>query len=170
MAVTMNVVGAAAIGGLVMGGLSIVGQGISNGFDDINIGTVAIDTFTGAAYGAITGAVGAGAGLGSKVLGAAGKVALATTSAGLHGLNEGKNWSSITNDVGTAFIVNTILQSSFVAGGAILSKLNVSGQVVNKNFQNLVNIVRNINGDIIAKTSIILSGSWLYQFINGKYN
>ena len=45
----------AAIGGLVAGGLEIGAQIYENGIDGMNLGAIAIESFAGSAYGAISG-------------------------------------------------------------------------------------------------------------------
>lgn len=57
---------------MIFGGLNILGQGFSKGFNKLDIGSVAIDTFTGAIYGALSGRA-SGATIGTKIAIAVGK-------------------------------------------------------------------------------------------------
>ena len=116
----------AAAGGLIAGSVSMVGEAFaadSNG-SDYNFGKLAINTFWGSSFGAISGFGGAGASLGMRIGTSVGKVGLAALSSGLHGVNDGKSFTQIWSDVGKSTIISVGMQSVSMFGGSYFSGNN----------------------------------------------
>ncbi len=143
-----------AIGGLIAGGISILGQGIDNGFDKLNLGSIAINTFTGAAFGAITGAIGPTASMSTKILGALGKIGLSGLSATLHGINNGDSPENIANSAKMSMAFTSILQIFGV--GFSLRSLSGSGEVSKNLF---IRIMIGINNTPQLKTGLVQFGA-----------
>ena len=162
------IVSATIAGGLIAGGFSIVGQGLSKGFSNIDLKDVAIDAFSGAAYGAIAGAIGPGASLGTKILGGVGRVAISGITTALHGINQGLSKSNIISNVTSAMITSSLVQIAFIGGPEILSKKFPGGGKLSGN--KVVEFVTNIINDPVKKTSVVQGLLGLDHLISGDYN
>jgi len=110
--VTATMTGA-AIGGLVAGGLELGTQIVSNGIDGINLGSIAIESLVGSAFGAISGVAGTTTSAGLRLGLRGARVALGGVSALFHGINDGKSFGSIMGDVGMAIGTGIIFQAAF---------------------------------------------------------
>lgn len=142
----------AASGGLIAGSISMVGQS-TLGDDSIDFGTVAIDTFTGSAFGAISGFGGAGATLGTKMAIGGAKVGLAIGSSVLHGLNDGLSPTqifSVSNKRGTKSMLR---QTALIFGSAFFGGSGTSG------------IISKLTSHPNTTSSLIVAGSMLYDFV-----
>ena len=112
----------AAIGGGIAGTCEIINQANKNGVENINIGSVAIETFTGSVVGSLSsvGGVTTSATVRTGVRFA--KVGLAGLASALHGINEGKSFDTIVGDAGLAMAGSMILQSFGYLGDKITGK------------------------------------------------
>lgn len=119
-----GVIAAGAIGGLTFGGMSILTQGITNGFDNLNLGTVAIDTFTGAAFSSL-GVVGMGASFSTKTLVGLGMTGISGISAILNGINEGDSFDKIYNNTKQSMAL-TLVYQTIILGFSAFSSNKVS--------------------------------------------
>ena len=114
----------ATVGGLVAGGLEIGAQIYANGIDGMNLGTIAIESFTGSAYGAISGvaSITSSAALRLGMRGA--RVALGGLSTALHGINNGDSLSTIMLNVGVSIGTGILIQGAFAGLDAYTGKLS----------------------------------------------
>jgi len=136
-AIVSSVITCAGIGGAVFGGLSIVNQLVNNGIDNFNFMSVAIDSFCGAVYGAISGGVGAVGSTSAKIIGGIGKVFLSGFTTLFHGLNLGQDKNSLASNILSSMILSSIIQTITIgaypnSSKTILSKIfnNVSQVIV----------------------------------------
>lgn len=126
----------AASGGIIAGSISIASQAMTmQDSSDFDFGTLAIDTFFGSSFGAISGFGGAGATLGTKIAVGLGKVGLSGITAGLHGINEGKTSTQICSDVGKNMIVTAGFQVALIGGGSLLGPSSSNG-IINRVMNN----------------------------------
>jgi len=129
----------AASGGLIAGSISIVGQALSmKDSSDFDFGTLAIDTFFGSSFGAISGFGGVGASLSTKIGVGLGKVGLSALTTGLHGINDGKSSSEIWRNIGRQSLATALIQTTLIGGGAMLG--GTAGGLVGR-FMNNTNLV-----------------------------
>jgi RHS repeat-associated protein len=111
----------AALGGLIAGSVSMVGQGASaDNYSDFNFKTLGIDTFSGSTFGAISGFGGAGISLGAKIGIGASKVGLSITSVFLHGLNNSLSPNQIIRNMSQKGLGQTMLQSAMIFGPSLV--------------------------------------------------
>ena len=163
-AVINTIVTGSVVGGIVAGGMSYIGQGISNGFDNINIGTIAIDTFTGSAYGAIAGSIGGTPYVSDKILATLGNVLVSGTSTILHGINENKSTEEIINDAKQSMAFTLLLQSLGI-GFLIFNTKNLNGNTKNI----LIKVLQQINNSPVIKTAISQFFKGITNIIMKKY-
>ena len=103
-----------AIGGLVAGGMELISQGLATNWGRIDWGALAIETFTGAAYGATTGMMGATTSVGLRVGLRGAMVAISGVNSALHGVNSEKSFKDTMRDIGFSMGTAILLQSFFV--------------------------------------------------------
>lgn len=116
----------AAIGGLVAGGLEIGVQIYENGIDGMNLGAIAIESFSGAAYGAITGVAGTTTSAALRLGMRGARVALGGLSTALHGINDGHSAAQVLSNVGISIGFGLLLQGAFAGLDARVGKLSTS--------------------------------------------
>ena len=118
-----TIVTGAAIGGLVAGGLEIGAQIAENGINGMNLGAIAIESFVGSAYGAISGITSTttSAALKAGMRGAI--VALGGLSTALHGINVGSSFDTIMLNVGRSIGVGLLIQGGCVGIDAYTGRL-----------------------------------------------
>ena len=120
------VIAGATIGGLVAGGLEIGTQIYSNGIDGMNLGSIAIESFLGSAYGAISG-VSSIASSTTLRLGMRGaRIALGGIGTALHGINNGNTFGEIMLSVGISLGTGILIQGAFAGLDAYTGKLSNS--------------------------------------------
>ena len=113
-AVVKGVMVGAAIGGLLGGGFELIGQGIQSNWQSLDFGALAIETFTGAAYGAISGAAASTTSAGLRLAMRGARVALSGVSTFLHGINNGDSFDAIIKDTVFAVGKTIIMQGAFL--------------------------------------------------------
>lgn len=124
-AVIGAVVTGAAVGGLVSGGLEIGAQVYENGVDDIDLGSVAIESFTGSAYGAISGVSSTTTSAAARLAMRGAKVALGGLGTALHGINDGNlTEEQIIHEVYKSIRSGLIVQCAFGCIDAYTGKLS----------------------------------------------
>ena len=96
--VVSSVMIGAAVGGLVSGGLELAGQLISSGGQSIDLNALAIESFTGAVFGALTGGYHSVSSNAAKIGFRVGKVGINTLNTVLHGINNGDDGLTILKD------------------------------------------------------------------------
>ena len=114
----------AAIGGLVAGGLEIGAQIYENGIEGMNLGSIAIESFSGAVYGAITGVASTTSSIGLRIAMRGARVALGGLTTALHGINEGDSFAEIVKDVGISIGTGLLIQGALVGLDAYTGKLS----------------------------------------------
>ena len=114
----------AAVGGLVAGGLEIGAQIYENGIDGMNLGAIAIESFAGSAYGAISGVASSTTSAALRLGMRGARVALGGLSAALHGINNGDSFSTIMLNVGVSIGIGILIQGAFVGLDAYTGKLS----------------------------------------------
>ncbi len=112
-AVISAVATGAAIGGLVAGTFEIINQATTFGIENMNVGSVAIETIAGAAFGALTGAGSVTTSSSVRIATRTGKVAVSGISTLLHGINEGKSAQVVAKDIITSIIIASSIQGLF---------------------------------------------------------
>ena len=121
-AVTSAVVSGTAIGGVVAGGMDIMAQVQENGAENIDVGSVAIETLTGSMYGASQGYLGAT----GSVAGRIGIVASSVVNSVLHSINDKDTPKETAKEAGKALLGSTALQAGagtlFNSGGGYTMK------------------------------------------------
>lgn len=100
----------AMIGGLIAGGGEIINQLYTNGAGNINLGSIAIETFVGAAYGVISGITATTASSSVRQILRGARIALSGVGALLHGLNEEKSFGQIVADMGRSMAFSFVFQ------------------------------------------------------------
>lgn len=139
LALMKTVVVGATIGGLLLGGLEIAAQIEQNGIQGIDLASVAIETFTGSALGAISGAMSATSSAAARLAYRGAKVLVGGLNSILHGINNGYSSSKILKDLGVALLKNVAMQAAlytFVDGytgkhlNDVLSALKIDGALV----------------------------------------
>lgn len=113
-AVVKGVMVGAAIGGLLGGGFELIGQGVQSNWQSLDFGALAIETFVGAAYGAISGAAGSTTSAGLRLAMRGARVALSGVGTFLHGINNGDSWNTIWRDSVTSMIFSGAMQILFL--------------------------------------------------------
>ncbi len=114
----------AAIGGLVSGGMELISQGIASDFESLNLWGLAIESFTGAAYGAATGIIGSTTSVGTRLAMRGVIVATSGINAVLHGINQKKSFGDIMADIGVSMGIGLLLQGFSVGIDARRGKLS----------------------------------------------
>ena len=112
-AIVGTVMATAAVGGVVAGGLEIASQIAVNGVDNINLGSVAIETFTGAAHGAIAGALGTTASTVARISLRGAMVALSGINGALHSVNNHNSFGETMSAVGESMFWGLVIQLGF---------------------------------------------------------
>ena len=100
---TVAVMGTAAVTGIIGGVGEIVTQTVDKGIDNINLGSVAVKSFTNAADGALFAGSLFGGASGKLLLGGL-RIATAMASAHLYGLSEGYDQNQIEDRVNSAML------------------------------------------------------------------
>ena len=164
----------AFICGVAYGSLNVLGQGFTNGFHNIDLKSVAIDTFSGSVYGALSG-IGAVSTIGSKLAISTAIVINNGTNTLLHGLNEGKRGKELWTEVGKTCITSILIQAlTFVPGIAKkIFKWNKRGQLTkltqrlstNSTGQYLLDTYKNP----ILRSEWILGVKSFWKYIKGEY-
>lgn len=116
----------AAIGGLVAGGLEIGVQIYENGIDGMNLGSIAIESFSGAAYGAITGVSSTTTSAALRLGMRGARIALGGLSTALHGINNGDSVGKVLSKVGLSVAFGVALQGMLAGMDAHTGKLSTS--------------------------------------------
>ena len=116
----------AAIGGLVAGGLEIGVQIYENGIDGMNLGSIAIESFSGAAYGAITGVSSTTTSTALRLGMRGARIALGGLSTALHGINNGDSVGKVLSKVGLSVAFGVALQGILAGMDAHTGKLSTS--------------------------------------------
>lgn len=164
-----STIGLAFTGGLIYGGLNILGQGLSKGFHNINIESVAIDTFTGSVFGALSSA-GAGLKTFGKIAIATGKIINNTLNELFHGLNEGKTGFDLWKEVGLSLLTSTALQTLFLTA-TFIPNSSGSSEKINKLFQTkLGKYIKNVKGNPLLLLEWILGGQAIVKMLKGEYS
>ena len=114
----------AVIGGLVAGGVELISQGITSNWQTVDLGALAIESFTGSLYGAASGMMGATTSVGVRLGMRATIVASSGINAALHGINQGKSFEDIMLDVGISMGVGLVLQGAMLGFDARAGKLS----------------------------------------------
>ena len=114
----------ATIGGLVAGGFEIFSQIYEKGIDGINLGSVAIESFSGAAYGAISGVASTTTSAALRLGMRGARVALGGLSTALHGINEGNSFGTIMSEVGKTIGKGIFVQGIFAVADVRTGKLS----------------------------------------------
>ena len=83
---------------MVSGGLELAGQLISSGGQSIDLNALAIESFTGAVFGALTGGYHSVSSNAAKIGFRVGKVGINTLNTVLHGINNGDDGLTILKD------------------------------------------------------------------------
>ena len=118
----------ATVGGLAAGAMEIGNQLYNNGFGNINIGSVAFETFGGAAYGAISGVMNATTS-GLVRLGMRGAVvALNTGMSGIRTAMNGGSAADILRSMGVSLAKGIALQSVMIGQDFIGGTLTTLGR------------------------------------------
>ncbi len=133
----------------------MVGQ-TSLGDESIDFGTLAIDTFTGSAFGAISGFGGSSATLGTKMAIGGSKIGLATASATLHGLNQGLSPSQIYNSANNKGISAMLVQTTLIFGLAFIGGGSTSG------------FISKLTTNPNTTSSMIIAGSMVIDFVYSR--
>ncbi len=146
-AVVNAVVAGAALGGMVAGAFEIGSQIYNNGIENINFGSVALSAFTGAAFGAVGGAMGS------------------TTSAGVRLAMRGVSVGIGVFDAGVKSAINgDSLKDVFINMGLGLAAgigMNGAGMGIDyfRGFLSTARIqIRALNTNLFTKTSLALIG------------
>ena len=114
----------AALGGLVAGGLEIGVQIYSNGIGGMDLWSIAIESFVGAAYGAISGVLRTTSSAALRLGMRGARVALGGISTAFHGINVGKTFGEIMLNVGVSLGTGILLQGAFAGLDAYTGKLS----------------------------------------------
>ncbi len=117
-------VGGALIGGLITGGVELISQGITSNWETLDFGALAIETFTGAAYGGIAGMMGSTTSAALRLGLRGGLVALSGINTALHGINDNKSFKNIMADVGLSMLSSVLIQAAFIGLNARNGKLS----------------------------------------------
>ncbi len=131
----------ATIGGLVAGGFELVSQGIATNWGSVNFGALAIESFTGAAYGAVSGMMGATTSAGLRLGLRGGIVAISGLNSALHGINSGKSAAEIWAGVGMSMAASIVLQGVMTGWDTHLGKTSSSVLELAKLDGNLFNML-----------------------------
>ena len=116
----------ATVGGLVAGGIELLSQGFASNWQTLDFGSLAIETLTGAAYGAVSGMLGATTSAVLRLGLRGGIVAISSLNSALHGINDGKSFGEIMADVGISIATGLLIQGIMVARDAHIGKLSSS--------------------------------------------
>ncbi|MDE6442405.1 MAG: RHS repeat-associated core domain-containing protein [Clostridia bacterium] len=118
--------GGAMIGGLVAGGVELLSQGITSNWQQLDFGSLAIETFTGAVYGGIAGMMGSTTSAALRLGLRGGLIALSGINSLLHGINDNKSFTNIMGDVGLSILTSALIQTAFIGLDARAGKLSSS--------------------------------------------
>ena len=127
VAATATVTATALVSGLVVGAGEIINQSVQKGAENINLLSIATETFVGAADGAM--AAGAlFAGPSGKLALAAGRVGLSAFDNWMYGVHEGYISEEIGRNVAEGIMVKTLFCSSMAfAGGPVINTILSAG-------------------------------------------
>ena len=114
----------ATVGGLVAGGLEIGAQIYENGIYEMNLGAIAIESFTGAAYGAINGVASTTTSAALRLGMRGARVALGGLSTALHGINKRDSFGTVMLNVGVSIGTGILIQGVFVGLDSHTGKLS----------------------------------------------
>ena len=114
----------AAVGGIAAGASEIVSQCVTKGSDNLDYNSIAIETFVGAAHGAVDGIAGTATKAGTRIACKAGKVAINAFGTAVHSINQGKNTLETLGDVGKSVASSISLQTILLGYDGITGKLN----------------------------------------------
>ncbi|MCI7002747.1 MAG: RHS repeat-associated core domain-containing protein [Clostridia bacterium] len=167
---TIGIMSGVAVGGLVAGGMSLLGQAVTVGLDNLNFGTLAIDTFSGAIFGGITGGVASIGTLGAQIVGGVSKIALSGLTTSLHGINNGKSASTILKDVGLSMLLSALTQFAIIGGGLLFKSVNFSTGNGNAFTQFIKNSISFIKDHFDFRIFIIKTITGIWDIISGKFN
>lgn len=126
-AVTEAVIVGATVGGLTAGAVEIGSQIVNNGAEDINLLSVAWNSFSGAAYGAMSGAMGATTSGGLRLMMRGGIVALNTISAGVNAAMSGED---VAKSMGINFMLGCTIQGFGIGVDAFNHTLTTTGREI----------------------------------------
>ena len=113
-----------AVGGVIAGGLEIGAQIYKNGISGMNLGAIAIESFTGSIYGAISGVASTTTSAALRLGMRGARVALGGLSTALHGVNNADSFGSIMVKVGASIGLGILTQGAFVGLDAYTGKLS----------------------------------------------
>lgn len=134
----------AAIGGCIAGGVEFVSQGVATNWGSVDFGALAIESFTGAAYGAVSGMMGATTSAGLRLGVRGGIVAISGLNSALHGINSGKSAVQIWSGVGISIASSFLLQGIMVGADAYLGKTSTAVLELYKMDGKLFNVANKI--------------------------
>ena len=112
-AIVNAVVVGAAVGGMVAGAVEIGSQIHNNGFGNINVGSVALESFAGSAYGAIAGVMGATTSGGLRLAMRGAIIGLNTAMAGMRTAMNGGSVADAFKSMGKSLAIGIAVQSIF---------------------------------------------------------
>ena len=145
----------AAVGGLVAGGGEIINQIYTNGIDQMNFGSIAIESFTGAVFGAVSGAAGATTSAGTRLAMKGAKIILSGVNAALHGWNNrgtvGEIFSAVGGAIAMSFFTQIVSFVVDISHGSMSSTLLETTRIF-KGYNNIAQMV--ITGGTLAGKSI----------------
>ena len=99
----------AIVGGLAAGSMEIIMQCLTKGSDNLDYGSIAIETFTGSVHGALDGVASTATSIGTRIGCKAGKVVLSGINTSLHGINNGDSatdiGASVARSLGGSFVM-----------------------------------------------------------------
>ena len=114
----------ALVGGLVAGAVEIGSQLITNGYGNIDIGAVAMETFTGAAYGAISGAMGSTTSPVLRLAMRGSLVGLGAINTAYYSIKEGKSFGAVMADIGISIVTGLAIQGAMIGVDAYKGRLS----------------------------------------------
>ena len=122
----------AVVGGFVAGTAEIVSQCVTVGSDNLDMGAIAIESFTGALHGAIDGVSSTFASVGVRIGCKVGKVAVSGIGALLHGVNKGETASNVLSSMALSMAGATALQGALVGVDCYVG--NLSNDLLSQKF------------------------------------
>ncbi len=118
----------ATVGGMVAGAVEIGSQIVNNGFGNINLGSVALETFSGAAYGAIAGAMGATTSGGIRLVMRGAVVVLNTIVSGIRTAMDGGSMADVFKNMGKSLALGVAIQGFFIGMDFLSGALTTQGR------------------------------------------
>ena len=116
----------AAIGGLVTGGFELITQGVVTNWQKVDFGALAIETFTGAAYGAAVGLMGSTTSVGLRLGMRAAIVGISVVNTALYGIYRKESFGRIMASVGMSVVSGLLIQGAMLGWDAYAGKLSSS--------------------------------------------